>query len=159
MKKLLVSLVLLALVGCGSNDSSTPPASSSSLVGTWLDIIDSNTAAVIAFTSTTWKAEIVVLLADGTYGVQMDSGTYSVSGSTVTLTKTASSCEGVATATVTKANADTFSRVGDHLTLTTSTTILAFQLDTTPPTGMGAAAIGCIDNNNKFITHAVTTVP
>ena len=165
MKTLLASLVLLALASCGSNGSSTPNTtpSSSSLSGTtWVDQIDTNTAMAMAFTSSTnWKADMVAALVDGSYGVQIDSGTYAISGTTLALTKTSSSCEGVATATVKKTNADTVSRDGTTLTLTSGdgTHVAMFQLDSTPPTGMGIATIGCFDNNNQFVTHAVTTVP
>jgi len=164
MKTLLSSLVLLALVGCGSNDSSSPNnPSGGSLAGTtWVNEISTNAALAIAFTSsTTWKADMVALLTDGSYGLQIDSGTYSISGSTLTLTKTASSCEGVSTATVTKTAADTYTRNGSSLTLLSGdgTHVAMFQLDNTPPTGMGIATIGCFDNNNNFITHAVTAVP
>jgi hypothetical protein len=111
MKTLLASVVLLALAGCGSSGSSSPnttPGSSGSVVGTWLDQLDSTDIILATFTANTWKVEIQSQLTDGTYGLQTDSGTYTAATDTLTLTMTASTCEGVTT--VNKVAAAPFTR-------------------------------------------------
>ena len=157
MKNLLVSLSLLALVGCGSNDSGAQ-TSSSSLVGTWVDQVDSTTVLQMVFTATTWKMEELDQLTSGAYALEIDSGTYTATAGAFTLTLTASSCEGVQSITNT-ATAGTFTRTGNALDVTLGTSFLAFQLATAPPTGMGAATIGCFNSSGTFTAHAVTTVP
>lgn len=190
MKTLLALLAVLALAGCGSNGSSTPPittpdASASSpdawlgapdtyaatdvyaapdsyispLEGTWGIQLDANNASVIVFSGNTWKGVLGGTLTDGSTAAQIDSGTFTISGNTLTLIKTASSCEGIGT--VTKASVDTFSVQGTSLTLTASsgTKAVVFAHQTSSSTSTGVVSIGCFDASGNFTAHAVTTVP
>ena len=160
MNKLLV-LAFVALLGCGSDNSGgapTPDAAVSPLVGTWLDVVGSTDAIQLTFAATTWKYQYLAQMTSGSYGVDIDSGTYTVSGDALTLTITASSCQGVMP-TTSNTKHGTFTRQGNSLQLTMSTTLLAFQLETAPPSGMGAAIVGCFDNSGTFTAHAVTSVP
>ena len=154
MKTLLVALEIVALVGCGSNDSGSSTTSTPSLIGTWLDAPSSSEAVELTFTASTWQTKQLALLTNGTNGVEIDAGTYTLSGSTLTMTRTSTSCKGI-TATLASSKANTVERQGNSLTLTTPSTLTVWQLETAPPAGMGAATIGCFDSSGNFTANPV----
>jgi hypothetical protein len=51
-----------------------------------------------------------------------------------------------------------FERNGNSLSTTTGTSYMVFQLKSTPPTGMGSATIGCIQDDGTFVAHATAPV-
>lgn len=159
MQNLLASLVLVALVGCGAEDSGAPNnPSAGSLQGSWLDSVEGN-SLLLTFSGSTWKMQELFALNSGKIGLEIDSGSFTSSGNTFTLTWNASSCEGVLPPMSGKARAGTFSQQGTALTLTFGTSVLVFQKSSGIPTGMGTATIGCLKDDGTFITHAVTTIP
>jgi hypothetical protein len=68
MKTLLVALGIVALVGCGSNDSGgvvapkDASATASSVEGTWLYYPTTSEALRLSFSGNTWKMEMLALL-------------------------------------------------------------------------------------------------
>lgn len=154
MKTLLVALGIAALVGCGSNDSGSPTSSTPSLLGAWLNAPSSSEAVELTFGASTWQTKDLVSLTDGTNGVQIDSGTYTLSGSALTMLHTSSSCKGISV-TLASSVTDTVARQGNSLTLTSSTTMSVWQIETAPPTGMGAATIGCLDSSGNFTANPI----
>ncbi len=183
MKILIASLVLLALVACGSNGSSSPPFTPDAsalpdvapaipdaapdtfvdpLLGTWIDQVDSsgNTTIRFKFDGTNFEMDILELLTDGTYGMRIDQGTYTLTPatSTINVRLMSSSCQGVISFSG-NAGAWTYSKTGNSLSVNTGTSYLACQLETSAPTGMGAAVIGCFKSDGTFIAHSASPVP
>jgi hypothetical protein len=154
MKTLLVALGIVALVGCGSNDSGSSTGSTPSLIGTWLDAPNSSEAVELTFTASTWQMKELASLTNGTNGVQIDAGTYTLSGSALTMLHTSSSCKGISV-TLATSGTNTVSRQGNSLTLTSSATLTVWQLETAPPAGMGGATIGCFDSSGNFTPNPV----
>lgn len=100
-------LLAVFLVGCGGSDTSP-------LVGAWEYVNNANSVAeVLTFDdSGTYRADLVVFTSASAANDQRESGTWDVSGSTVTLTQTQSTCAGLSSATL------GWKRSGTELTLT-----------------------------------------
>lgn len=163
MKIIIATLGLVLFGGCGSNDApeSTGKKDASPVVsieGTWIDELNADLVIRAKFDATNFELDGLYLLTDGTYGMQIDQGTYSLSGSNINSRLKSSSCQGVKSIT-NPAQTWTFERQGDSLNLNTGKAYLAFQLRTSPPTGMGGATIGCVKDDGSFIDHATSPVP
>jgi len=102
--------------------------------------------------------DILVLLSDGTYGMRIDQGTYSLSGSTINARLRSSSCQGVIAFSGSNATW-TFSKTGNSLSVNTGTTYLPASFKRLQPTGMGIAVIGCFKADGTFVAHATAVVP
>jgi hypothetical protein len=157
MNKLLSVLVLL-LAACGSNDSGAAGTSPASIEGTWLDVVDASNAEQLTFAATTWKMQTLYGLTSGAFGMEVRTGTYTAAAGNVTMVLSSSSCVGVKTIGA-KTVTGTYLRTGNSLALTIATSYLAFQLETAAPTGMGAATVGCVDASGNFFANAVAAVP
>ena len=150
-------LALVLFLSCSSSDSPAPvEASSGPLQGAWIYAPDTKSALQLTFDGDTWRMLAIETLTSGGYAAEVTSGTFALSESNITLTLTASSCEGVQAITDTVKTGTAVKR-GSSLTLTVSTSLTVFQLGTSP-TGMASAQVGCIVNGT-FTAHAVTPVP
>ncbi len=147
---LVVLLAAVAASGCGSG-------SSDPLQGTWVDNPGTAAAVQAIFKGDAWEIDTISVLTTGSTGLESDSGTYVLSGSTIMFTTTKSSCEGVDT--VAKTFTATFSTQGQSLTMNLGTTVLLFQKATAPPQGMGGASVGCFDSQGNFTVNPIKTVP
>jgi hypothetical protein len=138
------AVVLLMLSGCGN-------ASDDPLQGTWF--MDSDAKLQVRFDGNTWAMDTMHTL-NGIMAVEVDSGTYSVSGSTITLTATASSCQGLQS--VTKTATATFSCGGGYLTLNLNGSALHFRFGKWI---LSDTEIGCFDSQNSFTANPIGPVP
>jgi hypothetical protein len=146
MNTLAVAVALLMLAGCGN-------AANDPLQGTWCTESSGPRMMQVSFHGDAWEM-LTMRTLNGLMAVEVDSGTYSESGSTITLTTTSSSCQGLQS--VTKTTAATFSSGGGYLTLNLGGTAQQFRfgqfiLDTTE--------IGCLDSQNNFTPNPITPVP
>lgn len=147
MKAMTALLALLVLAGCGS------PASDP-LQGTWVAETNNGLGEIqVAFQGDTWEMDTMSAL-NGLMAVQVDSGTYAVSGSTMTLTTTESSCQGLRS--VTKTTTATFSCHMSSLTLNIGSSVLQFSFGKMI---LGTTEIGCFDSQDNFTPNAVASVP
>jgi hypothetical protein len=157
MKSIVFALFLGVVAACGSNESASPDAAADPLVGTWSSALTAGVVVSMKFDGNNYTTGLISLLTNGTYGLQASKGTYSIQGDTVILRKTSSSCQGVTS--VTKLSSATFSRKGNGLSFSDSTTIVMFQLSTGDPTGTGVAKLGCYKADNTFQVNPLTPVP
>jgi hypothetical protein len=147
MKAMTALLALLVLAGCGG------PAGDP-LQGTWVAETNNGLGEIqVAFQGDTWEMDTMSAL-NGLMAVQVDSGTYAVSGSTMTLTTAVSSCQGLQP--VTKTTTATFSCGGGYLTLNLGATVLQFHY---AKMILGTTEIGCFDSQNNFTPNAVASLP
>ena len=174
MTKLLASLAFLVLAGCGSStppvttpdaapdvlvaDVFTPDVFVDPVIGTWIDQIDTNSLIRFKFDGTNFEMDVLEVLTDGTYGMRIDQGTYSLTASSINARVKSSSCQGVIAFAGNSATWS-YTKSGNSLSVNTGTTYLVCQLATNPPTGMGIAAIGCFKADGTFVAHAASPVP
>lgn len=168
MRKLIVALVLV--IGCGSNEAAGPlgspdaavskdaGATGDQLVGTWIYEISSNAAVRVKFDGSNFEQNVISLLTDGTYGMSINQGTYTVAGDTISLRLKSSSCQGVEPIT-SNTSSWTFTRDGTALSINNGKSYTTYQLKTAPPTGTGSAAIGCFKSDDTFVAHSASPVP
>jgi len=157
MRKIALAFAVSLLLACGSEDSpaTLPPTSNQAIDGTWLYLTSSvNGAIELTFTGGNFHLRALEALTDGTFGVQLDGGTYTLSGSILSLTRTSSSCSGL-TVTSKTTGTETVIRQGNSLTITSSTNQTVLQLETSPPTCMDTATIGCFVSDTSFQAHPV----
>jgi len=163
MRRIILALAF-TVIGCGSTEpapEATPDAAaplSSQLVGKWTRQINDTAAERLIFDGTNFEDDIVAQLTDGTFGMEIDQGTYSVTTTgKVAMKLTMSSCQGVKPITNTS-QTWTVTREGTALTVNTGTQFITYQLKTDPPTGTGSAKIGCMMSDG-FTAHASAPVP
>lgn len=166
MKIPCLALALLVALGCdsGAEDDYTPPTGgggsggTSSLQGTWVDVVSDSEAIRAIFGASTWEMDGLFLLNSGRYAMEVMKGTYSASGSSLTLRLTGYSCQGVQSAGGNTMSA-TWRRSGTALELTLAGSLYLVMQQGGLPTGMGSATIGCIKDDGTFVAHPVTAVP
>jgi hypothetical protein len=168
MRRLIVALVLV--IGCGSNEAAGPLGSPDAaapkdtgspgdqLLGTWLYEISSNAAVRLKFDGANFEQDVISLLTDGSYGMSINQGTYTVAGDTISLRLKSSSCQGVEPIP-SNTSSWTFTRDGTALSINNGKKYTTYQLKTTPPTGTGSAVIGCFKSDDTFVAHAAAPVP
>lgn len=140
-------------------DVYVPDAFVDPLIGTWIDQVDTNNVLRLKFDGTNYEVDSLSLLTDGTYGMRIDQGTYSLpNATTVNLRLRSSTCQGVISFAGNAANW-TYTKSANSLSVTTSSAFLLFQRGTTSPTGMGIAALGCFKDDGTFIAHSSSPVP
>lgn len=138
---------LLVILGCGGTQDNP-------LLGTWLAETNGGVGEIqMAFQGDAWEMDTMSGL-NGLMAVEVDSGTYAVSGSTIKLTTTASSCQGLQQ--VTKTNMATFSCDWNYLTLNLDAKVLQFHQ---AKMILGNTEIGCFDSQNNFTPNGLEPVP
>lgn len=138
---------------------SIPDAFVDPLIGTWIDEVQTDQVIRFKFDGTNWELDLLFRLTDGTYGMDIKQGTYIVTSSTsAKLRIKAASCQGVVPLAGNTLDL-AFDRNGNALSTTIGTAYLVFQLKSTPPSGMGAAIIGCFKSDGAFVEHATAPVP
>ena len=165
MRVFLILLWCIALHGCSSG------VSSESLQGVWSNGPGSYTHR-FTFEGNSWKTEIsqniyVSGVPQGSdagtssvlLGLQIDSGTYSLSGNTCDFTTLRSSCVGVATVSRSFTRVFSFQQRGQATVLIWQDDPDAYPAETGPPTGMEGATVGCFDASLKFTPNAEALVP
>jgi hypothetical protein len=96
----------------------------------------------------------------GGRGIQIQSGTFTQSGKTLHFETARSSCQGVVTVSATRSATYKVVRVGDPTLISWSDDAGLFYEETTPPSGMADAPVGCFENGYvDFTPHAIESVP
>lgn len=139
------------LLGCGGDES---VSAEDKLQGTWGTLSAVNECGTFfGFEDATVEVLILCELEDGSFGAQSTSGTFVVTGGSITWTAKASSCPRPAETTETVA----FAFVGEQLRL--SVPEGAFLLEradskkTSP--GGGSVAYGCFDQTGTFAPRPI----
>jgi hypothetical protein len=138
MGKAFLALGVL-LVGCGSSDGAA--ASAPILDGVWQTTQASGCAITYGFDGSKFTDNFVCQLQSGNLGMEIESGTFSATGTELDLVPTESSCAAHASAGTVG-----YSFNGQHLVLRYSN--LSIILDKTKPgSGGGVIANGCWDTD------------
>lgn len=132
----LVGLGLLA-IGCGSSDSGSKPT----LDGVWQVQLASGCTGTYEFKGSTYSDNVICTLTSGGYGVEIESGTFTNTGSELDFTPTESSCPPHSAA-----GTDPYSLQGNQLVLTLGAAQVILEKVTVMPVSGGAVVQdGCWD--------------
>jgi len=91
-------------------------------------------------------------LTDGSTGIQMEAGTYNISGNTLTTVPDRATCPGVGPSAV------TFSVNQSNLVIQTPTEVIIFERVAPGGSGGGAATYGCFDDQLVFTPMPIRPV-
>ena len=150
--KLLIgsSLLLSSLTACGDDESMSPE---DRLQGTWgVESTAKECVSMVRFDGNTIELLDLCELEDGSFGAQSRSGTYEVSGTSLTLKVLASSCPSPPVRMETIG----FSFVGDSLRLVSPSGVALLEpVDSNTEPGSGAATYGCYDSEDDFTPNPI----
>jgi hypothetical protein len=149
MVRALIVLAALGLAGCGEVDN-TPPA----LIGSWLAPgADQSSGSSITFRSNkSYTGSVIAVTSTTTANVEVETGTFSVSGQTIAFVPNEATCPGPI-----GRYSLTYAVNGDMLLVTTGSTILTFtRLPDQDPSSI-AATLGCF-SNGAFTAHELAPV-
>jgi hypothetical protein len=150
MKRALLGIVLL-VASCGGGDGSTgglTPAENA-LQGNWIADISSVEGLGLTFNDLNYVYSDIAILTDGSVAAQIETGTYTATGGTLTIVPQKWSCpppDPAATYTYTVSPGS--------LVVQTSGAILSFVPNTAPP-GSGAILTGCFAMDGTFVQRPV----
>jgi len=145
--KLTLALGLASVASCGNRH--TDPVE-----GTWVTSLQTRDCALqYTFRNGAVEQDRRCTLPDGQLAVEVTAGTYVVSGKTLVLTSTRSSCPDDLSQEVTYS----FSRQGTSLTRISSEGSLVLQ-NSPAPESHGAAAVGCFDEDFKFVAAPIVAL-
>lgn len=143
--------------GTGGTVATTTPPAGSDLVGKWYAEPSKAEAFGAQFDGQHFRIAYGSVLSDGSIGFRLDEGTYTVSGASIVMRLTGSSCQGVDNPK-SNAKAITYSRSGTALSLNLGTSIVVMQ-PAPSATGTGVARIGCFHDDGTFVPNPITPVP
>ncbi len=145
------SAIALLTGACSSSSGGDSP---SSIVGTW-DYANASTNSGLGATFNsdgTYVLDLLRLTSGNAADAQAETGTYTVSGNTITTTPQKSSCPGPD-----PVSSATYSFQGSNLELVQPSGIVVLQPDTTMASNI-ALAIGCFDSSGNFTAEPLAPV-
>jgi hypothetical protein len=149
---ILVAILVCPLaLACGSSDSGS---GGSAVEGTWQLTNTAGCPVTLAFKGSTYAENVLCLLTGGNYGVQIESGPFSIQSNEIDFMPTQASCPANTTAST-----NMFAVQGQNLSVIFGATQAIFQ-KITPGTVQGGAVIedGCWDFTTSpagFTPHAI----
>jgi hypothetical protein len=151
MKRLFV--VLVFLVGCGNSEEPDVLAGTDWLIE-WTEV---TCVTVVSFNQTGgYSTGLGCRLTDGSLGLDMETGSYTVSGTNLTTRTEQSTCPATASRVPDTVR---FEMTPDNLRIVTTDGILIFERTSTGgPVQGGAVALGCFDDQGYFIPGPLVTL-
>jgi hypothetical protein len=151
----IVSIVGVALLTAAcSSGSSSGSSGSNSIDGNWLYTDAAGTGGVgLTFNADgTYVLTELVETSSTSFNAQVEDGTFTVSGNTITETPQKSSCPGPV-----PVHQLTYSFQGSNLAVTDSSAVVVLQPNTATASN-AAIVIGCFDANNNFTAQPLAPV-
>lgn len=140
-----LSALAVFILGCGTNDDEYPdPGSDSRLYGEWINQVSSSSGLGVSFKADRSYSLISILItstAGTTADAEIENGTYTVAGSTLTFTPREATCPSPIAIWAT-----TFSISGQTLVFHGTSAAVSFLRSTSTGGGSAIVRYGCFEN-------------
>ena len=154
MKTIWMIACVAVVTGCSSGSSKSSSDGNDGLDGSWVYTNSANTAGLGALFNTdgTYALTELVLTSSTAANAQEETGTFTVSGDTITETPTKSTCDGPA-----PVHQLTYSISNGDLTLKDPSAVVVLQPNTSTSSNV-AIVLGCFDSNGNFKAQPLASV-